>query len=246
MRADDELVGRFCAALELVHCASLAQDDLPCFDDAETRRGAPACHIEHGAATAILAGDALLALAFETLARAPSARAADSGRLIALLAAAVGSTEGVIGGQALELEPVVNLARYHRYKTAALFRAAAEGGAIAAGAAPGDVDRAAHLGELFGCAVQLRDDLDDVTARASALGKPVGRDESLGRPNAALRFGVEGARRLRAARFASARALMAALPSVGETLASWAADVAGIGADAYDSPPPPPSLHSRA
>ena len=240
------MVGRLAAAIELVHCASLVQDDLPCFDDADTRRGPPACHVVYGQATAILVGDALLTLAFETLANAPARRAPVAFRLMGLLTAAAGSSHGVIGGQALELEPhPVELEIYHRHKTAALFRAAAAGGAICCGV-EADVSRWARIGELIGCALQLRDDMEDVERQSDDIGKPTGRDAALGRPNAALRFGVEGARRLRAARFASARALMAALPSVGETLASWAADVAGIGADAYDSPPPPPSLHSWA
>src|SRR5262249_43915020 len=82
---EDELVGRMAAAVELVHCASLVQDDLPCFDDADIRRGLPACHVVYGEATAILVGDALLTLAFETLANAPTRRAPAAFRLIGLL-----------------------------------------------------------------------------------------------------------------------------------------------------------------
>src|SRR3954469_6246640 len=82
---DDELVGRMAAAVELVHCASLVQDDLPCFDDAATRRGQPSCHVVHGEATAILTGDALLTLAFEMLANAPVRRAQMAFRLMGLL-----------------------------------------------------------------------------------------------------------------------------------------------------------------
>src|SRR5262245_30445132 len=156
---DDEMVGRMAAAVELVHCASLVQDDLPCFDNATTRRGLPACHTVHGEATAILVGDALLTLAFETLANAPVRRAATGFRLIGLLTSATGSTNGVIGGQALELEPYpVDVGHYHRQKTAALFRAAAAGGAICCGA-EADVPRWARLGELIGCALQIRDDI---------------------------------------------------------------------------------------
>lgn len=196
---DDELVGRMAAAVELVHCASLVQDDLPCFDNAATRRGLPSSHVVYGEATAILVGDALLTLAFETLANAPARRAATAFRLIGALTAATGSSAGIIGGQGLELEPhPVDLGHYHRQKTAALFRAAAAGGAICCGA-ESDVSRWARLGELMGCALQLRDDLDDVEGAPGEIGKPIGRDALLGRPNAALQSGVENARAMRAA-----------------------------------------------
>jgi len=196
---DDEMVGRMAAAVELVHCASLVQDDLPCFDDAATRRGLPSCHKIYGQATAILVGDALLTLAFETLASAPGRKAAVAFRLMGVLTSATGSSNGIIGGQALELEPhPVDINHYHKQKTAALFRAAAAGGAICCGAEQ-DVSRWARLGELMGCALQLRDDLDDVEGTEASLGKPAGRDAALGRPNAALYGGLENARAMRTA-----------------------------------------------
>jgi geranylgeranyl diphosphate synthase type II len=212
---DDEMVGRLGAAIELVHCASLSQDDLPCFDDAATRRGLPACHVVYGEATAILVGDALLTLAFETLSSAPPSRASEAFRLIGLLTAAAGSSHGVIGGQALELEPhPVELEIYHRHKTAALFRAAAAGGAIICGA-ESDVPRWARIGELIGCALQLRDDMDDVGAAAAELGKPAGRDALLGRPNAALQVGLDGCQQKRAEVIAAVRELLG--PPTAET-----------------------------
>ena len=195
---DDELVCRMAAAVELVHCASLVQDDLPCFDDADTRRGLPACHKVYGESTAILVGDALLTLAFETLAAAPPSRSASAFRLLGLLTSAAGSQHGIIGGQALELEPGVEITHYHRQKTAALFRAAAAGAAVAARVET-DVARWARVGELIGCALQLRDDLDDVEGNSDDLGKPIGRDAALNRPNAALQNGPESARAMRAA-----------------------------------------------
>ncbi len=205
---DDEMVGRMAAAVELVHCASLVQDDLPCFDDAQTRRGQPACHVVYGEATAILVGDALLTLAFETLANAPLRRAPVAFRLIGLLTAAAGSSHGVIGGQALELEPhPVELDIYHRHKTAALFRAAAAGGAICCGV-ESDVPRWARIGELIGCALQLRDDMDDVGAAAESIGKPSGRDAALGRPNAALQAGLDCCQQKRAEVIAAVRELI--------------------------------------
>jgi geranylgeranyl diphosphate synthase type II len=215
---DHEMVGRFAAAIELVHCASLVQDDLPCFDDAATRRGMPACHVVYGAATAILVGDALLTLAFETLANAPSRRAPVAFRLMGLLTSATGSSHGVIGGQALELEPhPVELEIYHRHKTAALFRAAAAGGAIICGA-ESDVPRWARVGELIGCALQLRDDIDDVGAAAADIGKPIGRDAALGRPNAALQAGIDGCQAKRAEVIAAVRELLGPPTTESEAL----------------------------
>ncbi len=212
---DDEMVGRLAAAIELVHCASLVQDDLPCFDDAKTRRGQPACHVVYGQATAILVGDALLTLAFETLANAPVRRAPVAFRLIGLLTAAAGSSHGVIGGQALELEPhAVELEIYHRHKTAALFRAAAAGSAIIC-RAESDVPRWSRIGELIGCALQLRDDIDDVGAHAVDIGKPVGRDAALGRPNAALQVGLDGCQQRRVDVIAAVRELLG--PPTAET-----------------------------
>ena len=205
---DSELVGRMSAAVELVHCASLVQDDLPCFDDSEMRRGRPACHVVYGQATAILVGDALLTLAFETLSNVPSRLGTVAFRLIGLLTSATGSSNGVIGGQALELEPLpIEIGHYHRHKTAALFRAAAAGGAICCGA-ENDVARWARLGELIGCALQIRDDLDDVTGHQTDLGKPIGRDAALGRPNMALRGSPEEAHAMRKALLDGVRELL--------------------------------------
>jgi geranylgeranyl diphosphate synthase type II len=215
---DDELVGRLAAAVELVHCASLVQDDLPQFDDAATRRGRPACHVVHGQATAILVGDALLTLAFETLAAAPARRAPVAFRLIGVLTAATGSSHGVIGGQALELEPhPVELEIYHRHKTAALFRAAAAGAAICCGA-EGDRGRWERVGELIGCALQLRDDIDDVGAVTVDIGKPTGRDAELGRPNAVLQHGVESCQNKRAEILDAVRALLGPATPENEAL----------------------------
>jgi geranylgeranyl diphosphate synthase, type II len=223
---DEELSGRLCAAIELVHCASLVQDDLPCFDDAATRRGEPACHVEHGPAAAILVGDALLALAFATIARAPAGRAGVAVRLIDALGDAVGTSRGVIGGQALELEDDVDTEVYHRQKTAALFRLAALGGAIVRDADERDIDRWARVGELVGCALQLRDDLDDLDASPLMLGKPTGRDRALGRPNAAIRIGVEACEKRRVELVAEAHALVGCGGARRQTLRRWIDEVA--------------------
>src|SRR5205823_899715 len=125
--------GRMAAAVELVHCASLVHDDLPAFDNAETRRGLPSCHAAFGEPTAILVGDGLLTLAFEALVTAPLEKAVTAMRMSRLLADAAGSRRGIIGGQGLELQTNPDLDAYHSLKTSSLFRAAAAGGALAAG-----------------------------------------------------------------------------------------------------------------
>ncbi len=196
------------AAVELLHCASLVHDDLPSFDDASHRRGRPTVHRVFGEPAAILAGDALVVLAFEQLARLD---AEPPGRILGVLralGAGVGHAGGIIAGQAWELEPRADLARYHRAKTGALFEAAAVAGAVAAGADPAPWREAARaLGEAY----QVADDIADALADPDELGKAVQRDAELGRPSAFDRFGPRGAlERLGAL---ESRAL-AALPAV--------------------------------
>ena len=111
-------------ALELLHCASLVHDDLPCFDDAETRRGKPSVHRTFGEAVAVLTGDALIVLAFDTIARASCVAPAQLGMLIMALARAAGSPHGLAAGQAWESERSIRLDQYHRAKTGSLFVAA--------------------------------------------------------------------------------------------------------------------------
>ena len=180
-------------AIELLHCASLVHDDLPCFDDAVLRRGQPTVHRVYGEPLAVLAGDAMIVLAFETLARAASAAPERLGRLIQIVARGVGSPHGIIAGQAWESEPRIPIITYRRAKTAALFEAAAAAGAVAAGA-----DGAAYclFGQRIGEAYQIADDILDVTGKPEELGKPVGRDVTLGRPNAANDLGVQGSQHL--------------------------------------------------
>jgi len=175
------------AAIELLHCASLVHDDLPCFDDAETRRGRPSVHRRFGEALAVLAGDALIVLAFETVARGEAYGPGGVGRLVALVAGAVGVPNGLCAGQAWEREPQPELGHYHRAKTGALFAAACAAGAESAGH---DDDCWRQLGVCLGEAYQVADDLKDVSATAADLGKPVGRDALLGRPNAFQELGA--------------------------------------------------------
>lgn len=178
------------AAIEFLHCASLVHDDLPCFDDAVTRRGQASVHCAFGERLAVLAGDGLIVLAFETLARAAEAAPGRAAPLLLTIGRAVGAPAGIVAGQAWECEPQVSLAAYHRAKTGALFTAAAAAGAIAAGADPA---RWRALGEKLGEAYQVADDIRDVAADPAEIGKPVGRDALLGRPNAARELGLVGA-----------------------------------------------------
>ncbi|MBC8073511.1 MAG: polyprenyl synthetase family protein [Deltaproteobacteria bacterium] len=175
-------------AVEMIHCASLVHDDLPCFDDAPVRRGRPAVHAKFGESLAVLVGDGLIVAAFDELADGISRhpRLAPS---IGVLAGAVGASGGLVAGQAWEDEPETELGRYHRAKTGALFEAAACMGAIAAGVDPAPW-RA--LGSLFGEAYQLADDILDGMASASELGKPVGQDLAHSRPSALTTLGLEG------------------------------------------------------
>jgi len=178
------------SALELIHCASLVHDDLPCFDDADIRRGKPSVHRAFSEPLAVLAGDSLIVLAFEVLARQAITDPARAARLMTSLAERTGMPGGICAGQGWESEPEVDLAAYHRSKTGALFIAATEMGAIAAGHDP---DNWRDLGALIGAAFQVADDLRDALLDEATLGKPVGQDALHGRPNAVAKLGVDGA-----------------------------------------------------
>ncbi len=173
---------RTACAFEMIHTYSLIHDDLPSMDDDDLRRGRPTCHVRFGEATAVLAGDALQTLAFETIVRDETLDVATRVALITELTRAAGTPHGMVAGQALDIEAearVVNgaeLEEIHRLKTGALIVAAARCGAIIARATDLEVDSitsyAAHLGLLF----QITDDLLDVTATVEDLGKTPGKD----------------------------------------------------------------------
>ncbi len=178
------------AAIELLHCASLVHDDLPCFDNAAMRRGRPSVHAAFGEPLAVLAGDALIVLAFQSMARAPCS----SRRLIKLITtvgSAVGVPHGIVAGQAWECEDKIDLSHYHRSKTGALFAAATICGAAAAG--EDNVEAWRAIGEKIGEAYQVADDIADAASDEQETGKPVGKDASLGRPSAVIRYGLSGA-----------------------------------------------------
>jgi len=187
---EPELTDAASASIELLHCASLVHDDLPCFDDAAVRRGHSSVHRAFGERIAVLAGDALIVLAFQTLALGAARRPARLSRLIGTIGRGVGMPFGIVAGQAWECEPQVDLSDYQRAKTGALFAAATMAGAEAAGAEP-EPWRA--FGEWLGEAYQVADDIRDVVADPDVIGKPTGRDVALGRPSVAREFGLREA-----------------------------------------------------
>jgi farnesyl diphosphate synthase len=189
------------AAIELIHGYSLVHDDLPAMDDALTRRGRPSCHRQYDEATAILAGDALQSLAFQTL--VDPATHSDAGVRCALVAGLAGAAGpyGMCGGQmldllaegrALELEQILEL---QRLKTGALIGFACEAGAILGGGS--EPARRALLGYAadLGLAFQIQDDLLDVTGDAAATGKDLRRDAAAGKATVVALLGIEGSRR---------------------------------------------------
>lgn len=180
------------AAVEFLHTASLVHDDLPCFDDAPLRRGAPAIHVAHGEALAVLTGDALIVLSFQALSDVAGEAGERLPFLLATLAAAAGTPSGLVAGQALESEPFCDVAAYHAAKTGALFEAAAVMGATAAGA---DAAPWRPVGARLGAAYQVADDLHDAL-RLGGGGKPTGQDAAHDRPSAVKRHGIDGAVRV--------------------------------------------------
>ncbi len=198
---EDESIMDVACALELVHTYSLVHDDLPAMDNSELRRGKPTCHRIYGDAVAVLAGDALLTLAFEVLSDygRGEQRAQKGLAVLKELSAAAGVT-GMIGGQVLDLEAegrkltlpeVENIARM---KTGALLRASVTCGAIAAGVGSGDMDALKGYAFSIGTAFQVVDDLLDVESSAEELGKPVDFDRQRHKPTYPAVLGREEAR----------------------------------------------------
>lgn len=168
-------------AIEFIHTYSLIHDDLPALDNDDLRRGKPTSHKKFGESTAILAGDALLTLAFETIAAAPVS-AERRVAMVTEIATAAGTVNGMVGGQVADLESEGKkagpemLEYIHRSKTAALIRASVTSGALCAGAGAEDVARLRRFGETIGWAFQVTDDILDVEESSAALGKTAGKD----------------------------------------------------------------------
>ncbi len=179
-------------AIELMHCASLVYDDLPCFDDAAIRRGNTSVHVAHGEELAILAGNALIVLAFDNIARVGTTQPHLLPGLLRIVARGVGSPSGICAGQAWESDAPTELGVYHRAKTGALFESAIIAGALTGG---GDPLQWSGLGYRLGEAYQVADDLRDAYGRPELLGKPVGQDAVNARPSAVHELGMAGALR---------------------------------------------------
>lgn len=177
-------------AIELLHCASLVHDDMPCFDNAMMRRGRPSVHAEFGEEIALLTGDGLIVTAFETIARETLNRPDLTAPIIATIAKSVGAPYGLVAGQAWESEPEINIAIYHRAKTASLFSGAVSTGAIASGGNPLDW---LGLADSLGAAYQVADDLYDAVGQGDGAGKPAGQDSRNAKPNIVASLGLDGA-----------------------------------------------------
>lgn len=219
-------------AVELIHTYSLIHDDLPSMDDAATRRGRPTCHVAFGEALAVLAGDALHALAFELLAR--TVRTAGPVRTIQVIeeiAAAIG-TRGMVGGQVLDLlaegRPALagfdpwppnrreGVEMIHRWKTGALIRASVRAGGILAGADAVQLQALSAYGEHLGMAFQIIDDVLDETGDSATLGKDARRDAAQAKLTYPASFGIEASRAIAAA---ETRRAIAALEAWGSSAA---------------------------
>ncbi|TIP55800.1 MAG: polyprenyl synthetase family protein [Mesorhizobium sp.] len=198
--ADGEAALRVAAALECVHCYSLIHDDLPAMDDDDLRRGQPTVHKAFDEATAILAGDALLALAFDIIADEATMLPAERRAALVLALARAAGAGGMVGGQMLDLEAErirpeeAGIIRLQAMKTGALIRFACEAGAILAGAAAADRERLAEFGSAIGLAFQLADDLLDLTADARQMGKATGKDAAAGKATLVALHGANWAR----------------------------------------------------
>ena len=186
-------------AIEFIHTYSLIHDDLPALDNDDLRRGKPTNHKVFGEAIAILAGDALLTLAFQTLASAtvdPQRRL----KIVGVVARAAGTDRGMIGGQVADIEaehkPVdsAGLEYIHRSKTAALIRASVVAGALAGGAEQPDITRLIGFGENIGWAFQVVDDLLDVEESSASLGKTAGKDQAQQKATYPALYGLDKSR----------------------------------------------------
>ncbi len=211
------------AAIEMLHTYSLIHDDLPALDNDDLRRGKPTCHVAFGEAIAILAGDALQTLAYQTLAAMPCPpdRAI---KIVGLVAEATGTVEGMIGGQVLDLEgehtkPNAEMVQaIHRAKTGALIRVSIVAGGIYAGATAEDARRLIDFGTKAGLAFQIVDDILDMTQDSEHLGKTAGKDVASDKATWPAVFGIEASRRDAARLIAEAFAVLEPYGSAAEGL----------------------------
>ena len=225
---NEQRLRRLGCALELIHTYSLIHDDLPALDNDDLRRGKPTCHRAFGEATAILAGDALLTLAFEIISESCVGGEEHRLQIVHDLSHAIGTRAGMVGGQVVDLETAgqatsAETLRYiHSAKTGSFIRAAVRCGARDAGASPQDLDRLSTYGEKIGLAFQIADDLLDVTSTREALGKSVGKDDRQHKATYPAIHGIEESRRIAAQLI---REACEALAAYGER-AGWLQEIA--------------------
>ena len=211
-------------ALEMIHTYSLIHDDLPSMDDDDLRRGRPTCHVRFGEATAILAGDALQALAFQTIAEDEKLQPEVRARLVAEVARASGTPEGMVAGQAHDLAAEsrevtgAELERIHRLKTGALINCAARAGAIIAGARSAELEAVSDYSAALGLLFQITDDLLDVTGSAEDLGKTPGKDARSRKATYPALYGLDATRERAQAAFGEASAALGRIERPTPTL----------------------------
>jgi len=199
LQGDAAAAMRAAVAVELIHAYSLVHDDMPCMDNDVLRRGKPTVHVQYGQAQAMLAGDAMQALAFEVLTPEEGMPAALQARLIALLARSAGHA-GMAGGQAIDLASTgleldeASLRDMHRRKTGALLQCSVLMGAACGGANPVAIAALSDYGAAIGLAFQVVDDILDVTQASETLGKTAGKDQHHNKPTYVSVLGLPSAR----------------------------------------------------
>ena len=222
------------AALECIHCYSLIHDDLPAMDNSDLRRGRPTLHKATDDATAILAGDALLTLAFDIVTRDEIHSDANVRLLLTRALARCAGLDGMVGGQMLDLagegrfgdkEPV-DVARVQQMKTGALLRYGVIAGALLGQATPKEYKALDDYGRALGEAFQIADDLLDVEADAATLGKPAGADAALNKTTFVTQLGVDGAKKRVADLIATADTSLSIFGNKGDVLRAAARFVA--------------------
>jgi farnesyl diphosphate synthase len=197
---DPARAARVGAAIEVLHTYSLVHDDLPCMDDDDLRRGRPTTHIAYDEMTAVLAGDALLTLAFEILAQHDTHTSAEVRAALVLRLAEASGSDGMIGGQMIDMQAsesafgADDVKLLQRLKTGQLFEFSCEAGAILGQASSADRDRLRAYARDMGLVFQITDDLLDVTSTAEKTGKAVGKDKDQGKATLVSLMGVDGAR----------------------------------------------------
>jgi geranylgeranyl diphosphate synthase type II len=213
------------AAVECLHTYTLIHDDLPCMDDDDLRRGRPTCHVKFGEGVAVLAGDGLLTISFEILAKTSPTRRYGVADYVHELAVASGSRH-LIGGQVMDLEgegsevllTPAQLRYIHESKTAALLTASVRLGAMTANASPAKLEALSTYGRALGLAFQVIDDILDVTQTSEKLGKSAGKDEAVAKSTYPALFGLEKSRKEAAKLTRSAHAALEPLGKKAETL----------------------------